>query len=184
MVIKQITLFGLNATAADVFTIGATLGLNVLQEYFGKKVTRQAIVINFFLLILYTIMTQIHLAYIPSPSDYSQPYFYGIFSPAPRIIIASLTVYLLVQMLDYYLYAFFKQIAGGHYLLLRNYASIIICQLADTILFSLLGLWGIVDNIGQIIIVSYSIKIAAIVIATPFISLTQYIPNLSTTEKK
>ena len=38
MVLKQVTLFGLSATCADPFTIGATLGLNMLQEIMAKRV--------------------------------------------------------------------------------------------------------------------------------------------------
>ena len=47
-VIKQITLFGYTATCSDAFTVGATLGLNLLQEYFGKNITKKTIWINFF----------------------------------------------------------------------------------------------------------------------------------------
>jgi uncharacterized PurR-regulated membrane protein YhhQ (DUF165 family) len=64
-VVKQITLFGLTATCADAFTVGATIGLNMLQEYFGKEIAKKTIWINFFLLIFYAIVSQIHLIYIP-----------------------------------------------------------------------------------------------------------------------
>src|SRR6185295_1974808 len=60
-VIKQTTLLGLTATCADAFTVGATLGLNLLQEYFGKEIAKKTIWINFFLLIFYAIISQIHL---------------------------------------------------------------------------------------------------------------------------
>ena len=65
-VIKQTTLFGLNATCSDAFAVGATLGLNLLQEYFGRTITRKAIWLNFFFLVFYAITSQIHLAYAPS----------------------------------------------------------------------------------------------------------------------
>ena len=42
-VIKQITLFGLTATSADAFTVGATIGLNLLQEYFGKEIAKREV---------------------------------------------------------------------------------------------------------------------------------------------
>src|SRR5439155_22211216 len=74
-VLKQTTLFGFNATCSDTFTIGATLGLNLLQEYFGRYMSRIAIGINFFFLIFYTIMSQIQLAYAPSLFDSMQPHY-------------------------------------------------------------------------------------------------------------
>ena len=43
LVLKQITLFGLHPTASDAFSVGAILGLNLLQEYYGKITAKKAI---------------------------------------------------------------------------------------------------------------------------------------------
>jgi queuosine precursor transporter len=174
-VIKQTTLFGLTATCADAFTIGATLGLNLLQEYFGKAVTKAAIWANFLLLVFYTIITQVHLLYQPASADTTQIHFMPLLELMPRIVIASFLVYLFVQLLDYYLYGLLKKFYHDKHLVLRNYFSIAFCQLIDTILFSFLGLYGLVENIWQIIFISYSIKLVSIVIATPFVSLSRLI---------
>lgn len=168
-VLKQITLFGLSATCSDAYTIGATIGLNLLQEFFGKKAAKQAIGINFFMLILYAIVSQIHLWYIPSAVDTTQAHYYALLQVTPRIIIASFSVFLFTQMLDYHLYGFLKNKLKDRYLLIRNYASIVICQAIDTILFGFLGLYGIIDNLWEVMLVSYFIKLIAIVVATPFV---------------
>jgi len=172
-VTKQITLLGLTATAADAFTIGAVLGLNLLQEYYGAAIARRAIWINFFLLLFYALIGYIHLSYLPSNADTMHPHFMAILSVMPRIVIASFTVYLIAQYCDYLLYGFLKRILHNRLLVARNYASIMITQLLDTVLFSFLGLYGLVDNIWHIIIVSYTVKLCAIVIATPFIALSK-----------
>jgi uncharacterized integral membrane protein (TIGR00697 family) len=93
----------------------------------------------------------------------------------PRIMIASISVYLFSQLLDYILYGALKKMCQERYLVLRNYASIAFCQLVDTVLFSFLGLYGIVHNIWDVIIISYSVKLGAIVIATPFVILSRFI---------
>jgi len=160
---------GLNATAADAFTIGATIGLNLLQEYFGKAITRTTIAINFFFLVFYAIVSQVHLLYTPSAFDTTQDHFSPLLGFMPRIVIASFTVYLIAQMIDYKLYGWLKKVWTSRFLVLRNYASISISQLVDTVLFSFLGLYGIIDNIGEVILVSYTIKLAAIALATPFV---------------
>jgi uncharacterized integral membrane protein (TIGR00697 family) len=175
-VIKQVTLLGLSATGSDAFTIGAVLGLNMLQEYYGKQSARSAIAINFFLLVFYAIMSQIHLAYIPSSADIMHQHFSCICSPMPRIVIASFTVYLITQYCDYLLYGFLKTYWKNRFLLLRNYASLIVTQLLDTVLFTILGLYGLVDNVFNVMVISYAIKICAITITTPFISLSRIIP--------
>jgi queuosine precursor transporter len=174
-VIKQITLFGFNATCSDAFTIGAVLGLNLLQEYYGRAITRKTIWINFFLLIFYAIVSQIHLLYVPSSSDFAQPYFMHLLTFMPRIVVASFTVYLISQMADYALYGFLKRTWKNKWLIVRNYTSITITQLLDTILFSFFGLYGIIDHIWEVIAISYSIKLVAIAVATPFIGLSRYI---------
>lgn len=182
-VTKQITLFGLSATGSDAFTIGAVLGLNMLQEYYGKSAARTAIVINFFLLVLYAIVSIIQLAYIPSSFDTMHEHFIHVCGPMPRIVIASFTVYLITQYLDYLLYGFLKKYCHNRLLLLRNYASLICTQLIDTILFTLLGLYGLVENIWHIMIISYAVKVLAIIIATPCVQLSKRIALLETRRK-
>lgn len=178
-VIKQITLFGLTATCTDAFTVGATIGLNLLQEYFGKEITKKTIWLNFFMLIFYAIVSQIHLLYVPNSADFMNQHFVSLLSLMPRIIIASFSVYLIAQMADYYLYGLLKKIFHDRYIILRNYASITLCQLLDTILFSFLGLYGIIDNIWDVIIISYLVKLASIVIATPFVGFSRKIYSLA-----
>lgn len=52
-VLKQIDLFGFNATASDVFAVGSLLGLNLLQEKFGREAAQRAIWVSFSALILF-----------------------------------------------------------------------------------------------------------------------------------
>jgi queuosine precursor transporter len=179
LVIKQITLFGLHATGADAFTIGATLGLNMLQEYYGKKIASRTIVINFFVLLLYLLMSQIHLWYMPNASDTMHVHFNALFAFAPRIIIASFVVYLMAQTIDYHLYGLLKKHWSKRFLVIRNYTSIMISQLFDTIAFSFLGLYGIVDHIGEIIVISYTIKLLALLLSTPCIALSRRIARIA-----
>jgi uncharacterized integral membrane protein (TIGR00697 family) len=172
---KQIILFGLNAVATDAFAVGTILGLQLLQEYYGREITKRAIAISFFLLLFYTLISWIHLSYAPSPVDTAQCHFVAILRYMPRITLASLTSYFASQLLDYQLYGLLKQAFAGRYLLLRTYISLITVQLFDTILFSFLGLYGIIANIGNIIMISFAIKMVVIFISTPFVALSKKI---------
>lgn len=173
-VLKQITIAGLHATAADAFTIGATLGLNLLQEYYGKAITKKTMYINFVLLVFYAIVSQIHLWYTPSVFDATHIHFSPLLSLMPRIVIASFTVFFISQWIDYTLYGWLKTVWKSRWLVIRNYSSMLISQFVDTVLFTLLGLYGLVENVGHIIIVSYTIKVFAIFVAVPFISFAHY----------
>lgn len=174
-VVKQITLCGYTATASDAYSIGAVLGLNLLQEYYDRASAQKAIITSFMLLIFYCIVSQLHLAYDPCSIDFAHGHYLAILGWMPRIIAASLSVYITVQYIDAWFYGFLKKLTKGNYLVARNAISLIVCQLLDTVLFSFLGLYGILDNITEIIIVSYSIKLAAIGISIPFIILSKKI---------
>ena len=168
-VIKQITLFGFTATASDMYIVGSVLSLNLLQEYYGKHIARKAIWISFVLLIFYTIVSQIHIFYIPSMSDFSHKYYYNLLSYMPRLTSASIIVYLIVQHFDTHFYAVLKRLFEGKRLLLRNIISITVSQALDTILFSLLGLYGIIDNIGQVMLVAFTIKMITMALLAPLV---------------
>lgn len=172
-VLKQITLGGFHATAADAFTIGAVFSLNMLQEYYGKKAARSAIWTSFCMLIFYALISHVHLSYTPSSFDTMQPHYQALLGFMPRIALASLTSYLLIQLFDSWLFGALRKILAGNYLALRTAVSLAISQLFDTILFSFLGLYGLVDNLWQIIIISYTIKLAAIALSTPCAQLSK-----------
>jgi len=174
-VLKQIILFGFDATCSDAYTVGAVFGLNLLQEYFGRPITQTTIWISSFLLIFYTIVCQLHLLYIPSVYDTMQEHYLPILQFMPRIAIASFIVSFLVQQCDSFLYGILKNYFNGRFLTIRNYISIGVCQLFDTILFSFLGLYGLVHNIWHIIFVSYCVKLMAMLLTTPFVMMSKKI---------
>lgn len=174
-VVKQITLVGLNATASDAFIVGSIFGLQLLQEYFGKSLAQKTVFISFFLLVFYTIVSQIHILYTPAYHDHMHQHFYPILCLMPRIMIASITVYTAASYFDTVLYGFLKRLFQGRYLVIRNSLSIMTSQLIDTVLFSFLGLYGIIDHIGNVILVSYTIKLIVIVITQPFVAFSKRI---------
>lgn len=157
-VIKQIDLFGFSVTCSDVFSIGAIMGLNLLQQYWGRDAANQAIGISFLSLIFFTAMSQFHLFYVPIPTDATHGAFVSIFSQTPRIALASIAVYYFVQKFDVRLFGWLNNALKGNYLPLRMGISLTISQFLDTILFSLLGLYGIVADLFDIILISFLVK--------------------------
>lgn len=172
-VIKQTTLCGLNASCTDAFMIGAVLGLNLMQEFYGKAAARLAIGISFAGSCLYALMGIIHILYTPSATDTAHSTYTALLTPVPRIVIASLIVYLVVQVIDYYLFGLLKRLIGSRFLVPRLWITIAITQLIDTVLFSYLGLYGIIDNLGQLILVSYTLKMLVLIVSTPFMALSK-----------
>jgi uncharacterized integral membrane protein (TIGR00697 family) len=170
---KQITLLGLHITCSDAYAVGSILSLNLLQEYYGKSVTKKAIYISFFCVFSYLIFSQIHLLYIPNQFDSVHSHFFEILQLMPRITLASIFVYLIVQSFDAMFFGFLKNILNNKYPALRSATSMAVSQMLDTILFTFLALYGVVESVLSVIVMSFAIKILVIAIFTPFIKLAR-----------
>ncbi len=124
-------------------------------------------------MVFYLVLSQVHLWYIPNEFDAMQTHFSAILDIMPRITLASITSYLLVQCFDAYFYQKLQQVFTGNYLYLRSTMALICSQLLDTVLFTYLGLYGIIASPINVIIVSMIIKLVAIFSTTPFIVLAK-----------
>lgn len=173
--IKQITIFGLNATSSDALVVGSTIGLNLLNEFYNKQIAQKAILIGFSISIFYAIVAILQISYTPSISDFMHEHFYFILKPVPRIVLASMFSYVFSQELNWSIYSLLKKYAEHTPMCIRNYFSIAVSQLLDTILFAFLALYGLVENITEIIIVGYGIKLTVTAFSVPIASLSKYI---------
>lgn len=166
-VLKQINLLGLNAAASDIFAVSSLLGLNLLQEHKGFAMAQRAIATTFMCLLFFCIMAQMHLFYTPSLYDTMHSTYATLLTPAPRLLAASLLAYLVSQQTCVLTYRFLqKKRPEAHW---RNHIlSTLLAQLFDTLLFAGIGLWGLVSALGEVILIGYFIKVAAILVTTLF----------------
>jgi len=101
--------------------------------------------------------------------------FESVFTLPGVLIFASMTAYLVAQLLDVHLFHFWKRLTRGRHLWFRNNASTMLSQLVDTIIVNSiflgfgLGLgWALV---AEIIAGSYLFKLAMALLDTPFVYL-------------
>lgn len=167
-VVKQMTLFGFDVTCSDVFAVGGLLSLNLLQEFYGKEAAQKAVKISFLSMLFFVLMSQVHLAYQPSAFDLTHGSFASIFSSTPRIFVASIATYFIVQQIDLTFFSWLKQKLEGRNFPLRLGLSLFLSQAFDTVLFSYLGLYGLVGSLFDIILVSLIVKWIAIGCSAPF----------------
>lgn len=172
-VTKQITLLGFNATAADAFIVTSVAALNILQEFYSKEDAKKAIKLSLGFCIVMVALSLLQVWYIPSLSDMHHAHFVAILQHTPRIIAASLAAYGISQYIDYSFFAFLKEKLPIIPFSVRSIISIAFSQALDTLLFSFLGLYGIVSNLVQIMIISYGIKLTSILLIGFFIRLTR-----------
>ncbi len=156
-VLKQIALFGLTITASDVYVVGAILALNLIQEYFGKEEAKKAVIMTFFGLSLFLVMSQFQLYYLPSSVDYASAAYAQILTVMPRLLVFSVMVFLVAQKVDLEVYSFLRKRFSQSFLL-RLGGAALVSQTIDTVLFSFLALYGVVANVFHVIAVSLVIK--------------------------
>ncbi len=176
-VLKQISLFGLSLTASDVYVVGAILALNLLQEYFGKKEAKKAVFLAFFAMTLFTVMSQLHLYYLPSPADFAASAYSTILKLMPRLAVFSVLVFLIVQKVDLEVFAFLKKKCAKSFFLRLGGASIV-SQSIDTVLFSLLALYGQLEKISHVILFALVIKYFSILTSSLIIAFLKPIKPL------
>lgn len=165
-VVKQMSLFGFSVTCSDVFAIGGILGLNLLQERYGRDEANAVVKASFLGLVFFMIMSQFHLWYTALPTDTTQDAFANILSHSTRITLASIGVYWIVQKIDVRLFGFLKTVFTS--LPTRVGLSLIVTQFLDTVLFSFAGLYGIVDSLFDVIFLSFLVKCIIIFCCTLF----------------
>ena len=173
-VVKQMELFGLTITCSDVFAIGTMLGLSLMQEFFGKKEAKKAMMVSFFCMGVFLVLSQIHLSYRPSLFDRTQFAFATIFVSTPRIIVASFIAFYISQLIDIQIYSLLIRKWGRKAFIFRLCGTGLISQLADTVIFSFLGLFGIIHSLIHVMIVSFLIKGIILMITAPFLGLAKY----------
>ena len=157
-VLKQISLFSMNVTCSDVYAVSAILGTNLLQEYYGVASAKKAVWLSFCAMLFFVAMGLIHLAYAPNGFDTTHASYQAILEQTPRLVIASIISFFCVQQVDIRFFAFLKNKLVNTGLRYRNCISLFVSQALDTLLFTFLGLWGLVENLGDIFFVSFSIK--------------------------
>lgn len=166
LVAKQVTLFGLSVTCSDAYTISAFLSLTIVQQKYGKEAANNAVKISLVSLVVFLVMSQIHLLYTPNHHDELDGAYRSILSLSPRIFASSLLVTVMAQKLSVELFERLKLSS----VMWKSATVILIAQAFDTIAFSYLALYGIVGAIFEIIVFSFLIKVIVIGCMTPLVS--------------
>ena len=172
-------LFGKGGLLA--FSIFATLVANIevllLVDAFGRKDANRAVLISTACSILFIAISQIWLLYTPAANDWASPAFHTIFSNTPRLIIASLSVYLVSQLVDVWLYHKWWNWCRKRFgdsrkgLWIRNNGSTMLSQLLNTSLFTFIAFYGVhpFNTLVSIFASSYAIFIVTSLIDTPIV---------------
>jgi len=178
-VLKGIRLLGLDATGGNVLYASIFLGTDIITEYYGAREARKAVFIGFFLSLLFLIASRFIILFTPAPWDRFHETMDTLFSPVWRIVIASITAYILSQNLDVITFTWLKG-KFPNLLWLRNNASTWSSQIVDTALFCTIAFAGLYQMriVAGIMLSTYLLKIVVAALDTPFIYVTKILVRL------
>jgi len=172
-VTQTILLFGATATSTDAFMVSLSLAVLLLQKQYGEVQARRAILISFIGLFLFTLLSIIHLWYVPAPTDIMHAAFVLLLTPVPRILIASALAYGSAQLVNIWLFRLLHKAMGNRWLMLQTYGAVTCSQILDTLLFTILGLYGVVAHLTSVAFVSMVIKMVTVLVSAPLFKLAQ-----------
>ena len=164
MAVKVISFFGLFYFDAGTITFPLAYMLgDVLTEMWGYKVARRTIILAFLCNLFVVVCTQIGV-WLPSP-DYLDPTaeaYNTVFSYVPRIVIASLTGFLLGELSNAWLMDKIKSKTKGGRLWVRTIGSSIVGYVFDTVPFVLIAFLGVLTTRDLILMMvsQYVMKLA------------------------
>jgi uncharacterized integral membrane protein (TIGR00697 family) len=176
-VLLLVRAFGVEMTLGNVLFASTFLVTDILSENHSRKDASKAVVISTMCSVLFVALSQMWLLYTPSESDWASGAFHTIFSSTPRIVCASLVVYLISQLTDVWLYHkwwdWCKKKFGDESkgLWIRNNGSTMISQFLNTFLYTLLAFYGTypIQTLVSIFASSYVIYLITSLLDTPFV---------------
>ena len=176
-VLMLVNAFGIEMTLGNVLFASTFLITDIMSENHSRKDANKAVIISTIASVMFIFISQMWLLYTPSAADWASPSIRTIFASTPRIVCASLVVYLISQLVDVWLYhkwwdlcrRYFKDERKG--LWIRNNGSTLISQLINTALYTVLAFYGTysAQTLLSIFVSSYIIYFFTSTLDTPFV---------------
>lgn len=168
---KQIVLFGMTTTCSEVFIVGSMYGMSLIQTYYGTQRAQRAIVYMFSLILLFVLMSYLHLSYHSIGQDGVSDALQQVLSLGPRFLFAGLLAYVTSERINV-LYGSYMQVSK-----VASFARIVgimLGQLVDTIVYTYVALYGVLSNLESMALFSFVVKVLAIFALAPMLSIAQY----------
>ena len=175
---KLTVIFGVQTSLGVIFYSSIFFATDVLSENFGKAEANKAVRMGFAVSIIVLLMLSLALLYLPTgqqaTSEFSNSIhdaFNTIVNFTPRFVFGSLLAYYISQSFDVWAFHRIKRWTGERWLWLRNNLSTMSSQAVDTVIYSLVAWWGIVDLVTalQLGVAKYGFKLVIAMIDTVFI---------------
>ena len=195
------------AVIGDTITLGTALftanflATDILSEHYGAESARRGLLAVFASFFLFTALMLITLGFAPATPAAAGPdlawalpnhgHIDALFRPAPSLLIASLTAYMIGQYLDIWLFQRIRRATDGTKPWLRNNLSTALSSFVDIAIFGFLAFYILIDNdmaltevAAAFVIGPYWFRLATALADTPFFYLSKHCLPRSDRAKK
>ncbi len=144
---------------------------DTISELYGRKVATRVVWYGFGLSIAMVVLVYIAKV-LPAASFWQgQDDYDTILGSVPRIVLGSLSAYIVSQHIDVIMFHLVRRITTGRHLWLRNNASTIVSQAIDTVLFISIAFAGSVPTgtLWNMMVTQYVVKVCIAALDTPVV---------------
>jgi uncharacterized integral membrane protein (TIGR00697 family) len=172
--VKLFTLGGVTLPVSIIWYPLTFLITDIVSEVYGARRARFLVITGFTMSLVLLAFSLIGIGLPVAASYRLQEDYTNIFGPVRRLLFASMSAYLLAQLVDVQLFHFWKRLTHGRHLWLRNNASTMVSQLVDSVVVNVIFLYknplvftGTTGDLARIILAVYVVKVAIAAADTP-----------------
>jgi len=169
-VTQQIMLFGIETTCSEVFIVGGMYGIGLIRLYHNEYIAQRAIYTIFASLVLFVFIVHFHLGYLGVDPALSGA-LATISGSSLRLLCASVCAYGISEQVHLF---FCSLLDKNNESMVWQVAAVAGGQLVDSVVFGVIGLYGIVDHLVSVVLFSLVVKIIVVLLLSPLIAFTRW----------
>ena len=128
LVCKSVDLFGLSATLGNVLFGTVFLATDMLVEMYDVRTAKRAVWIGVAIEVSMLTLLQLGLLFVPNELDTVADSMQTLFGLFPRVTLASITMFIVANQLDIFIFEKIREKTNGKYLFVRNNVATIVSQ--------------------------------------------------------
>lgn len=177
---KMISIFGLYVPGGVIIYAASFLITDLISEVYGKDSAIRTVQYGFGAMLVFAGYSLLIVNWDAAPYWTNQEAFESVVGLSFRITMAGWISFMISQYWDVIVFHKLKETGTAwinRRLWIRNIGSTITSQFIDSAIFISIAFYGIYDNILQMILAQYLIKVVIALLDTPFAYIGRYILN-------
>ncbi len=166
---KLITLFGFAVSVTVLYFPFTYIFSDILTEVYGYGRARAILWVVVLCSVLAGLTYQLVVALPPAPGFTANEAYVRVFSQVPRILAGGWLAVFSGEILNDYVLAKMKILTRGRFLWTRTIGSTVVGQFANTLVFYVIGLYGVIPTtiLVQAIVAGWLLKTGVEALMTP-----------------